>query len=123
MDPTMGRVTFEGIFDITRVDGNEVSRNGGEHALAVPAAGWRNVNVGLDIAIEALLVLLPPGCASASEECALVQPFPAQAADGDRWLVPAMEPGTWTVRLESNEENDQLYRSGRYTVTLDYLEN
>jgi hypothetical protein len=92
---TAGDLLFEGRFSKAHVQGQEVQRSGGIHAFE--SEGWRNVVVRLDIMIDALLYLLPPGCASADDACALV--FDSRMV-AESWLVPQMEAGTWTAVLD-----------------------
>jgi hypothetical protein len=101
------------------VQGQEISREGGVHAIDV--TGWRNVLVKLDIHIEANLFLLPPGCPGAESPCAL-KFTPDADLDGPRWLVPAMEAGTWTALLDL-QDGRQTYAGSVYTITLEYRDS
>lgn len=116
VEPTTDRLVLEGTFSKAHVQGTEVTREGGLHAIDV--TGWRNVLVELDIHIDADLFLLPPGCSGAQAPCAL-KFTPEAERDEQRWLVPAMEAGTWTALLDL-QEGKQTYAGSVYTITLEY---
>lgn len=115
--PVTDMVVFEGSYDGLVLQGEQVQGSGGDHEILVDGAGWTDVLVRLDVGVETILHLLPPGCA-VGEACDITLESPSGNTDL-LGTVPAMEPGTWTTAMEVQGEQAR-YAGSVYTLTLEY---
>lgn len=115
-DPARGSRTLEGRYRAVKPMGEFLQEDGNKMALDV--AGWEQVAVTLDSSIEIDLMLLPPGCASVADPCAIRFSPPEDETDGT-WEVPRMGPGPWTIAVQADED-DYSFVDGIYAVIFDY---
>jgi hypothetical protein len=108
---------IEGRYKALKPLGETLQEEGGSNAFDV--AGWKLVTVSLDSSIEVDVALLPPGCASSDEACAL-RYVPGDDVTEDSWTLDRMEPGTWTVDVEAAPD-DYTNVDGVYSVSFEYL--
>lgn len=103
---------FEGRYRAVSPAGNTLQEEGGVKEFQV--AGWKDVEVTFDANIDVGLWLLPPGCASIDDDCALRH----ETDDDGVWTVGDMEAGAWTavVRVE-----DDYFVEGSYEASLEYV--
>lgn len=114
--PERQEASVEGRYSALKPLGQALREEGGRATLEV--AGWHGVLVTFDANIEVDLFLLPPGCGAPQDACAL-QYAPEDDETGARWVVPAMQAGTWTVAVQAAAA-DYTYVDGAYQVDFAY---
>ena|SRR5688572_22255811 len=116
-DPVRDSLTLEGRYRAVKPFGEPIREDG--NTLALDVGGWKQVVVALDSSIEIDLLLLPPGCASVADPCAIRFSPPEDETDGT-WELPSLGRGSWTVAVQADEDV-YSFVDGVYAVTFDYV--
>lgn len=113
-----GEFQVGGRYSALKPMGERLQEEGGRTPLTVD--GWSNAVATLWANIDLDFVLLPPGCSSTQDSCALR--FEAPDEDSETtWEVGDMPAGDWTVVVEAAPE-DYLFVDGLYQVRIAYVQ-